>query len=658
MISGDVLGSGALKNVHIKLTGNLQKRYERLTSGVKINYAVDDPSGLAIGKTMTAVEGGIATAIQNIQDTMSLVNVAHGGLQEANDILNRVNALVIKAANEAPISSSDRLQIQREIDALLRTLNYTAEVTNYNNIYMLNGAGVSIEDIYELAEPSNKAVSIYSRHASITPDSRYMLFISNRLDAEGTNMKGAEVWEGNNVWALDLSNEKVYQVTNFEDLAQGAVDPVMEQKGRFVVFAQGSYGNDSFTGSGLKKIANFTDVLAGAEPVIEDYLTLEDIGETSGLGKGIRYCNFSPDGKKVTFTVFDFGVANGKSIFTLEDVDIDGMKVDIDLLDAKINVYVADLDSEGNIKKDTVKKVEGVEGTLKGVFTADSKNILFNKLKDADTDPFYRIYIANVDGTGAREFLNRASLPPTGEEPNQSTSFSNPVVSPDGSYVVFHGVAMGPGELFICDNFGNQIRYFLPESKRTPDVDENKPLFSPDGAIYYQFEITQPNEGEAERGGLMGCILRNSRTAQIGAFNGPGVQTLEIPFVNIRANALGLSLINVTTTEDAQLSIDIVKNAMNKVINYMAQYGVIEKKLSNVLDDFAVQNMSISYSRSLIMDADMAEELTSKVITELQLNFNADMLSFTNLSMALKYDRFLNSAFSTAQVQEEGGGEI
>lgn len=115
----------------------IQKTYEKLSSGYKINRAADDAAGLSISEKMRGQISGLQQASQNIQDGMSLINVAESGLgQIQNPNLVRMRELVIQAANDTN-TLEDRQKIQMEIDQIKEGINDIAEGTEYNTIPVL-----------------------------------------------------------------------------------------------------------------------------------------------------------------------------------------------------------------------------------------------------------------------------------------------------------------------------------------------------------------------------------------------------------------------------------------------------------------------------------------------------------------------------------------
>ena len=90
-----MLSNNALANNDKLLSQSLQ----RLSSGLKINRAKDNPAGLAMAKRMNAQLEGLAVANQNASDGISIIETADGAMSEVSEMLQRLNELAIKAAN-------------------------------------------------------------------------------------------------------------------------------------------------------------------------------------------------------------------------------------------------------------------------------------------------------------------------------------------------------------------------------------------------------------------------------------------------------------------------------------------------------------------------------------------------------------------------------
>ena len=120
----------------------LQKSLERLSSGLRINWAADDAAGLAIADGLRATAKGLAQAIRNANEGISLIKVADGALIEYGNILATLKEKVTQAAN-ATQNAETRKSIQRDINKLLAELNNIARTTEFNGQKLLSGSFVN-----------------------------------------------------------------------------------------------------------------------------------------------------------------------------------------------------------------------------------------------------------------------------------------------------------------------------------------------------------------------------------------------------------------------------------------------------------------------------------------------------------------------------------
>lgn len=120
--------------------GRISKNLQKLSSGYRINSAADDAAGLAVSEKMRSQINGLSQAEDNAQNGISLVQTAEGGLNETESILQRMNTLAVESANGTYDSSStDRKNLQKEVDALKSEVDTIAQSTNFNGINLLDG---------------------------------------------------------------------------------------------------------------------------------------------------------------------------------------------------------------------------------------------------------------------------------------------------------------------------------------------------------------------------------------------------------------------------------------------------------------------------------------------------------------------------------------
>jgi flagellin len=131
--------SAAYANRSLGVTGNeIGKNIEKLSSGLRINRAGDDASGLAVSEKLRSQVRGLNQANKNIENGVSFIQTTEGYLQETQDILHRMRELAVQSANGI-YSSEDRMQIQVEVSQLVDEINRIASHAQFNGMNILTG---------------------------------------------------------------------------------------------------------------------------------------------------------------------------------------------------------------------------------------------------------------------------------------------------------------------------------------------------------------------------------------------------------------------------------------------------------------------------------------------------------------------------------------
>ncbi|MBV70335.1 MAG: flagellin [Myxococcales bacterium] len=138
-------------------TKALDRSFQRLASGKRINSAKDDAAGLSISTRFTAQIRGLNTAVRNTNDGISLVQTVEGALQESMALLQRMRELSVQAANDIN-TTQDRQSINFEIQSLILELDRIADNTLFNDKKVLSGdfmqgyfhVGAKADDVVEV----------------------------------------------------------------------------------------------------------------------------------------------------------------------------------------------------------------------------------------------------------------------------------------------------------------------------------------------------------------------------------------------------------------------------------------------------------------------------------------------------------------------------
>ena len=155
----------SLKVTQVYLTKNMEK----LSSGLRINRAGDDASGLAVSEKMRSQIRGLNQASTNAQNGISFIQVSEGYLQESQDILQRLRELAVQAANGI-YSEEDRMYIQVEVSALIDEVDRIASHAQFNGMNMLTGR-------FARFEGQNTVTASMWLHIGANMDQRTQVFI-------------------------------------------------------------------------------------------------------------------------------------------------------------------------------------------------------------------------------------------------------------------------------------------------------------------------------------------------------------------------------------------------------------------------------------------------------------------------------------------------
>lgn len=131
----------AAMNAHMfaqKTNAGLDKSLASLSSGLRINKAADDASGMSIADSLRQQAQGLGQAIRNANDGVGVVQTADGALDEYTNIINTIRTKAIQAASDGQ-STDSRAAIQSDIDRLLEEAQNIASTTSFNGLTLLNG---------------------------------------------------------------------------------------------------------------------------------------------------------------------------------------------------------------------------------------------------------------------------------------------------------------------------------------------------------------------------------------------------------------------------------------------------------------------------------------------------------------------------------------
>jgi len=173
--------SAIFANRQLKFTTwAVNKDIEKLSSGMRINRAGDDASGLAVSEKMRSQIRGMRRAEQNVEDGISFIQTAEGYLEETQAVLQRLRELAIQASNGI-YSTEDRMMIQVEVSQLVDEIDRIASHAQFNGMNILTGRFAR-----EIGE--NSITASMWIHMGPNMDQRKRLFIGT-MTSQGLGLK-------------------------------------------------------------------------------------------------------------------------------------------------------------------------------------------------------------------------------------------------------------------------------------------------------------------------------------------------------------------------------------------------------------------------------------------------------------------------------------
>ena len=201
---------GAL-GTYSKLNANsssLEKSIAKLSSGLRINSAADDAAGLAISEKMRSQINGLNRARLNAQDGISMLQIAEGGLNETESMLQRMRELAIQASNDT-LTSNDRLEIQKEINQLRDAINDIANSTEYNTKKLLNGNQTA-----QVSSSSKSIRGVVTGSGNVAGDYQVSMSV---VQAGISQVQTTQMFMNKNTGELAKGNTKLEDIAQFYD---------------------------------------------------------------------------------------------------------------------------------------------------------------------------------------------------------------------------------------------------------------------------------------------------------------------------------------------------------------------------------------------------------------------------------------------------------
>ena len=395
---------------------NLAKSLERLSSGLRINHASDDASGLAISEKLRGQISGLKRASMNAQDGISMLQTAEGAMGEVQNILQRMRELAVQASNGI-YTTNDRKYIQDEVDQLKAEINRISTSTEFNTKKLLNGDATALwstdkGDKLSVVIRSRVAEGNYNIKAELKVAGQNYVYKSDVMtlnegalgaqidtsigttpDANDTNVAYVKDPISMPTTGTSYFTVTVGDGTGSTDTAQ--LNGVYQQSGSS--WSVGTFGTVAATASGYYEVEFLNTVSAGSTIALGDYRYRFINASTGAVGSWTNNTN-STNG-------IDIGVATANLTITSGQQITAGDKILIAVSDAGNNNNLA-LSGGGSIR------ISGGPAGFTGPtieYAADTLTILDNGDSTVDYNDV-TVYYAQLDQSTGNLNLGNITL--------------------------------------------------------------------------------------------------------------------------------------------------------------------------------------------------------------------------------------------------------
>ncbi len=270
---------GAQSSVN-NANNSLTKTLKALSTGLRINSASDDASGLAVSEKLRGQISGLAKAATNSQDAISMLQTAEGAMGSMTSMVQRIRELAVQAGDPA-YTSNDRAMLQLEVDQLKQEIDRVSSSTEFNTKKLLNGDAAAIwsassGDIEAIIKGA-PAAGDYKINYTLDPG-KNSVYKSNMMT----------LGKGNMSYDITTNGTSITKFDNIQGMLRGS-DMTIKVKGTAAttasaVFTGGTGGMSNIT------VTSFASASAAATGANSYSIEIEAVGDRSANGTGqIRF---------------------------------------------------------------------------------------------------------------------------------------------------------------------------------------------------------------------------------------------------------------------------------------------------------------------------------------------------------------------------------
>ncbi len=574
-IQHNIMAMNAYRN-YTNNVNAMKKNLEKLSSGYKINRAGDDAAGLAISEKMRAQITGLETAQKNAKDGISLVQTAEGAMTEVHDMLNRMVELATQSANGTYDNTTDRAQMQKELNQLRDEIDRIADSSNFNGIKLFDGTMEADSVKYSVGSASDlnilagSTTTVTQAGTSTIVHKDGQQATKTKFEVELENISFTTTATGNKTVTVAIGTDTVTaSVANGasgKDLAEAIVGSAGEK--------EVAIGGVSYTvkADGSKLVFEMTDAAMDASTAAASFTGNFDVTVT-GVGT---------QGGTVNLATQNITEGAPKAGTILANTVSDALAA-TDIVDGKA-ITIGDTTYVFASKKETLDAIKAAGGNFKAVDISDL-----------------------VDNNGALD-NNKAG---TGDALSEALSRLT--------------VAAKDNKMFTVGQTDDyKLTFQEKESYNGNGKGGRADLTTWDGV---QKQIQQgtftATKVAAKNGTGKGLTLQIGDTAD-------DYNQLKVSLGDMHVDSLGIGDISIADQDSAAKAVEAIKAAINQVSDVRGTLGATQNRLDHTINNLSVMTENIQDAESTIRDTDVAAEMMAYTKNNILIQSAQAMLAQAN----------------------------
>ncbi len=592
----------------------LGKASERLTSGMRINNASDDAAGLAIAESLKFGARVYTQGVRNLNDGISMLNIADGALQSLSTIVNRISELAEQAAN-GTYSAKQRSALNTEANALVAEYNRIIDSTKFNNNTIFQSQGSTVTFQGGIGRQGSLDVSIGNEIKTTTGDGEF----SNLQTGTGVSF-------ATQVEAADVNGDGKL------DMIIGGLSGIGIKLGN----GDGSFGSMTSYNGGTNMIAfTIADMNRdGVSDIITNSGGDDRVNVLMGNGNG----TFAAKVTYATGNVSD-GVGIRSDILS-GDINGDG---NIDIvsfgnLDDTINVFLGS--ASGALGARTIVTPTGNapgSGILADFNDDGNLDIVF--ASDAGSGVSHEILLGNGDGT----FQTGVTISNSPIDQISAGDFNE-----DGKLDLVTGafgvgisvrIGNGNGTFGSAVNYSSGIGGTYTTLVNDFNSDGHKDIVASSGSAMVFFAGN--GDGTFDTPTTSVAVTASTYDLAAGDYNGDNTLDLFGAVAvgggatwTLQGNAQytnHLAAVNLTTQATARTALDSINSARQRILSERSSIGASLSRIGSFTRTISSTVLNYMQAESRIIDADIASESANFISASIRQKVSTSMLQQANL---------------------------